>query len=571
MRTNDLVLRIAGETGDGIITLGDLFSKACTRMGLQVFTFRTYPAEVRGGSTIFQIKVGEKEVLSQGEFVDVLLAFNGEEFKKNWMDMSKEGVLIFDIDVFTPSEDFKGVRYGIPLASLSRKIKSPQSKNIIALGALASLFSMVPSILEELLLERFGKRGEGVSKKNMEAFRLGQEFATKNLEKSDAFYLREVKGMGQRLLMSGNEAICLGAIAAGCRFFAGYPITPASEILEFLAEELPRFGGVVVQTEDEIAALSAVMGASFAGEKAMTATSGPGFSLMMELIGLGSMAEIPCVIVDVQRGGPSTGLPTKTEQSDLNQALFGSHGDAPRIVLAPSSVEDAFYKTIEAFNLAERYQMPVIILSDMSLSHRTEGIPPLDPLKIQIEERAKPSKEEIENYIRYKVTEDGISPMSIPGGKGIHPAMGVEHNERGFPSYDPLNRRIMMEKRFRKLKKAGEELDGVVSYGDEGSDIGIVGWGSTFSVIKEAVIKAQEEGIKVAAMHLTTLSPFPEETIKNFLKRRRKVIVVEVNFTGQLASILASKHPIEVVRLDKYEGLPFTCEEILSKIKEVLS
>lgn len=571
MRTNDLVLRIAGETGDGILTLGDLFSKACTRMGLQVFTFRTYPAEVRGGSTIFQIKVGEKEVLSQGEFVDILLAFNREEFEKNWTDMNKEAVLIFDIDVFAPSEDFKGVRYGIPLTSLSREIKSPQSKNIIALGALASLFSVVPSILEELLSERFCRMGEAILKKNMEAFRLGKEFATENLEKTDAFHLREVKRTGQRLLMSGNEAICLGAIAAGCRFFAGYPITPASEILEFLAEELPRFGGVVIQTEDEIAALSAVMGASFAGQKAMTATSGPGFSLMMELIGLGSMAEIPCVIVDVQRGGPSTGLPTKTEQSDLNQALFGSHGDAPRIVIAPSSVEEAFYKTMEAFNLAEKYQMPVIILSDMSLSHRTEGIPALDPLTIPIEERAKPSEDEVEDYTRYKVTKDGISPISVPGGKGMHPAMGVEHDERGFPSYDPFNRRKMMEKRFKKFTKAGEELDRVMSYGDEDSGTGVVGWGSTFSVIKEAVIKAKEEGIKIAAMHLTALSPFPEEAVKNFLQRRRKVIVVEVNFTGQLASILASKHPVEVIRLGKYEGLPFASGEIVSKIKEALS
>jgi 2-oxoglutarate ferredoxin oxidoreductase subunit alpha len=393
------------------------------------------------------------------------------------------------------------------------------------------------------------------------------------------------------MILNGNAAIGLGSLAAGLQFYAGYPITPASDIMEFLARQLPRFGGVVVQTEDEIAALAAVIGASFAGRKSMTATSGPGLSLMVEEMGLASMEEIPLVIVDAQRGGPSTGMPTKPEQGDLEIAVYGRHGEAPRIVLAPSSVEDCFYTTIQAFNLAEKYQSPVILLSDQHLSHRSETTSVFDPERVPVVKRLTPpapgeegfsngngANGHVENshgenghgsngsahaYERYAFTENAISPMAIPGVHN-HPyvATGLEHNEHAHIDYSPRMHVLMTEKRMKKIEGVTREPDLVREFGPKDAELGVVVWGSTLGPLLEAMSRLETKGYSLQALVPKLLWPLPKTEIQAFLNRVSRVAVIELNATGQLARLLQSEFCVPTLRYNKYTGMPFKAGEI---------
>jgi len=432
---------------------------------------------------------------------------------------------------------------------------------------LAKYLAMDEGVVRGLIEERFAKREEAL-KQNIGAFNAGVDYCASKSWRYE-LPLRAAGAAPQRLLVSGNEAVALGAIAAGCRFFAGYPITPASEILEYMAEVLPRFGGNVLQVEDEMAALMSVIGASFAGTKSMTATSGPGFSLMGELIGYASMAEIPCVIVDSQRVGPSTGIPTSTEQSDLLLAIHASHGESPRIVLAPSTVEECFTLTIEAFNLAEAYQLPVILLSDLALSHRLEAVPPFDPSKAIVVDRLTPMGEVDDTFMRFKVTETGVSPMSIPGNAGMYPAMGIEHNEKGFPGYTPEIRLKMTEKRFGKLAHvdAGRFLR---TFGDPEAPVGIIGWGSTEGAIMEAIDALAIDGISVQGLQLKMLNPLPKDEIAAFAKGKKTIVVAELNHDGQCASILRSEIGLATKGIRKFVGLPFTAGELVERLRGVI-
>ena len=396
----------------------------------------------------------------------------------------------------------------------------------------------------------------------------------------------------KRYLETGNFAITEGAILAGCRFFAGYPITPATPILERLLKVMPAVGGKAVQVEDEIAAISAIIGASFAGMKVLTPTSGPGLQLMGEQLNLASMLELPIVIVNVQRGGPSTGLPTKTEQSDLKFAIYGTSGETPRIVLAPTSVEDSFYQTIRAFNLSERYQMPVIILTDQSIGYRkaTLRLPENDAIhevassfpaekmgipnakRINIVNRKTPDKEELTHYKRYKITSNGISPIAIPGTPNCqYLATGLEHTELGKANYTPRNHKTMMEKRFTKFNTLAQifEMNPPEYDGSDTSQIGIIGWGSTKGAIKEACKNAEKRGIKIRHLHPEVISPLPDRQIRRFLSNLKQVMVVEENYTGQFAHLLRAKFGIQPIEVHKCEGIPITSNEILNAIKKV--
>jgi 2-oxoglutarate ferredoxin oxidoreductase subunit alpha len=364
----------------------------------------------------------------------------------------------------------------------------------------------------------------------------------------------------------------MGAIAGGCKFVAGYPITPATPILEFMMKYLPGFGGNVVQAEDEIAAISSCLGASYTGAKAMTATSGPGLCLMSELIGLASMSEIPIVIVDVQRSGPGTGMPTKTEQSDLMYALYGTAGEAPRIVLAPTSIEDCFHQAIQAFNLAERYQIPVILLSDQSMAYRTQSLNIPESEKLELETRETPAQGAMESFLRYEDTATGVSPTTIPGmANGMYVATGLEHDETGAPSYTPENRERMMAKRYRKLDTLAAELNktgnGVCDV-PEGATVGVIGWGSTEGPIREAILRAESDGAKIAHLQPKVLMPLATEKVAAFLKPLKKVIVFEENHTRQFSSYLKSYFPIEPVEVNKCSGLPFSGDEVFDALKK---
>ncbi len=567
---NEIIIRLAGEGGEGVISTGDIFTLGSARSGYNVFTFRTYPAEIKGGHAWYHIRVGSSSIRSMGDGVDVLVAFNAEAYHIHHHLLNPGGVLIYDPDTVTP-ENSDAIQYPIPFNRIARKdLEFVRGKNVVVTGFLAGLFGLEPASLEDLIRNRFKRRPE-ILDKNMKALETGVAYATKEITKSDPFYLSETNKVG-RLVMSGNDAISAGALYAGCRYYAGYPITPASEILETMARELPRLGGISLQAEDEIASIASCIGASFSGVKAMTATSGPGFSLMTEFMGYAGMAEIPLVLIDAQRAGPSTGMPTKLEQGDLNHSLYGGHGDFPRIVIAPGDVKDCFHQIVNAFNMAERYQTICVFLSDQSLSHRTETLTKPDVSTIPVIDREKPTDGDLEGYLRYLNTETGISPMSIPGMKGgAYTSAGLEHDEAGHVDKPMESHLMMVPKRYRKIETARREMEKPNRYGVVDATIGLIGWGSTQGVIEEAVDRVNANGIKAAAMHPKVLCPLPDEELQAFIDSVDYVLVPEVNYSGQFAHYLQANLNVKPVRLNKYDGLPFTPGEIVAKIEEVAS
>lgn len=574
MPKDDFVIRIGGDTAvGGVISTGENFNLAAARLGFRTFTFRTYPAEIKGGHAWYQIRISSRPVVSIGDGCDVLIAFDQEAYNLHRGDMNEGSVLIYDSDLVKPEDGKAEVKYGIPFQKIARQeLDFVRGTNVLIQGVMAGLFGLAPSSLEELVKTRYKRRAELLDK-NLQALAHGYEY-TKKIEKRDGFWLGTADHVS-RLIMTGNDAISAGALYAGCRYYAGYPITPASDILETMAAQLPRFGGVCLQAEDEIAAITSVIGASYAGAKAMTATSGPGFSLMTEALGLASMAELPLVIVDSQRSGPSTGMPTKLEQSDLFQAIYGGHGDFPRIVVAPASVRNCFRAAGLAFYLAEKYQCPAIILSDQSLSHRTETVDELDIEGFPQAERLRPNGVGPEGYKRFELTESGVSPISVPGAD-MYPyvAPGLEHDEYGHPRLNPEIHEAMTDKRFRKMEMARQEIDNEVLcpwYGEKNPDLGIIGWGATQGSITEAVDRALAKGYKVAAMHPRVLSPLPENRLREFIDSSKQVLVPEVNYQGQFAHHLSAKLGLRPLKLNKIGGLPFTPNEIFNKIEEVLN
>ena len=573
---NEVTIRIGGESGEGTISGGDILALAAARWGYHVYTFRTFPAEILGGPCLFQVRISDEPVKSMGDFADVLICLNKEAYDRNIGDLRAGGVLIYDPSDFTLEANDKVV-YPSPFNEIARKeVQLFQTKNMVMLGAISGLFGPPLEAIIQVVqskLSKSRKSNNTLMEKNMLALDIAKRYVTERITKQDQYRLGAVE-KADRVVLNGNQAVVAGALAAQCRFFAGYPITPASDIMEALAKELPQVGGTFLQAEDEMTALAAVLGASYGGVRSMTATSGPGFSLMTELIGLSSMAELPAVIVDAQRSGPSTGMPTKMEQSDLNFALNGGHGDAPRIVIAPANVADCYHLMILAFNMAERYQMPVLFLTDQSLTARVESVDrnlfQLQPLQ----ERIQPQQQELvgvgEPYSRYAYSESGISPIPTPGaGAPVYTATGLEHDEHGHPDYEPEDHVAMTQKRYRKLEIAAEELPAPTRYGDDDALIGIIGWGSTEGAIQEAIDHARANGYKVAALHPRVLSPLPEQTIRTFIGSVRKVIVAECNYSGQLANLLGAKFGLQAIRVNKFGGIPFTAADIFRAIEEV--
>lgn len=577
MASRDLVVRIAGESGEGVISTGDLVAQAAARAGYELMTFKTYPAEIKGGHALIQLRLGEQRLYTQGDEVDILLAFNREAYDKNVGDLKQGGLLIYDSGDFTPPESPGRRQYAVPLAEIARtQLKFELGKNVIAVGVVAALFGLSRDQLTRLLREKFARKGDDVVAKNLEALDTGIRFVREHLGDTSDFAVKPGQATKDVIVVSGNQALAMGAVAAGCRNYFGYPITPATDIMEFLAAELPKVGGSVVQAEDEISAAGMVLGASYGGVRAMSATSGPGLSLMVEMLGLGMMAELPAVIVDVQRAGPSTGMPTKHEQGDLNLAVSGGHGDIGRIVLAPTSVGDCFNQAINAFNLAETYQVPVILLSDTVLATRTERIARPNLSQIQLKSRLLYEPDghsddgQREKFRRYALTPTGVSPMSVPGqAGGQYVATGLEHSELGRPRYDEASHERMTEKRFRKLQAAVQDAPPADHFGDPSAEIGIVAWGSAVGPVAEAVEQAREMGISVEAIAPKMLWPLPDHQLAEFVRSKRVVIVPEANYTGQFADLLAARYHRDFVKLGRYGGVPFKVAEILRAIEEV--
>jgi 2-oxoglutarate ferredoxin oxidoreductase subunit alpha len=581
MMVESLLLRLGGESGiDNAISAGAVLTLSVARSGYHVHTFRTYPAEIKGGPVMFQLRAGVQPIPSLGDQLDVLLAFNEEAWDLHHKALRPDGLLIYDPGEHDVPEGFRGTAYGIPLDRMARDLNLRKGKNLIGLGALAALLGLDFQQLQSTVRDKFGKRRPEFIESNRIALLAGYEWVKENVKDRVPFRLAPPDPDHEpELVMSGNQAVVAGALAAGCRFYAGYPITPASDILEEMAKRLPSFGGTVLQTEDEIAAIGSVVGASIAGVKAMTATSGPGFSLMQEMLGLATMAEVPLVVVNSMRAGPSTGMPTKMEQADLNIALYGGHGEAPRIVLAGRSVEDCFYQTMHAFYLSETFQMPVILLTDQSLSHRTATLPLPDAARVPVVERLRPDPSQDGDYRRYLLSDDGISPMGVPGFDATpYTATGLEHDEYGAPNYTPAMHTAQLNKRGVKFEQAADCLCGLgeplgcLSYGvpEAEAEVGVLAWGSTAGVVREAVEELAEEGYPVAALVPAVIQPPPADRILEFARGKQAVVVPEVNRSGQFAAWVKAHTELPLVSLTKYGGLPFTPQEIRGKVMEFL-
>ncbi|MBX0330341.1 2-oxoacid:acceptor oxidoreductase subunit alpha [Oscillochloris sp. ZM17-4] len=569
IQKEDLIIRVAGESGDGSNATGEMLAQAAARSGLHVFTFRTTPAEIKGGPVMFQVRASNNPVRSMGDAVDVLFAFNQEAWDLNHEALAHHSVLLFDPEEFTPPESYTGPAYPVPIGTIAVEAGNRRGKNVVAMGVVAAMFGLGLSRLEAIVRAKLGKKVEYLES-NLAALQAGIDYAH-SLQRVDNLWL-DSTAEHERYVMTGNQAIVAGALHAGVGFFAGYPITPASDIMEGLASTLPKLGGGYLQAEDEIASIMACVGASYAGKKAMTATSGPGLALMGEALGLASMAEIPLVVVDAQRGGPSTGLPTKTEQSDLNIAVYGGHGDSPRIVLAPASVAECFHLSAWAFNLAEEYQSPVILLSDYSLSFRTETIEPFDLAKYPVLNRAQPEGDlQPKEYQRYHINGSFVSPMALPGTLNAnYTATGLEHNEFGSPAYTPENHVMMSEKRWRKYDALRSSRAYVRRFGDPIAKVGIICWGTTAGAARGAIHLARQEELPLAMLQVQMISPLPVDAIQEFIDSVEVVLVPEVNYLGQFAKLIQGEMGVRVISFTRFAGMPFSRLDILRKVHELM-
>ncbi|MDP4083112.1 MAG: 2-oxoacid:acceptor oxidoreductase subunit alpha [Bacillota bacterium] len=575
---NQLSWKVGGQQGEGIESTGEIFAIALNRLGYYLYGYRHFSSRIKGGHTNNKIRVSTTQVRSISDDLDILVAFDQETIDVNYHELHSDGVILAD-SKFNPKkpEDTKASMYAVPFTELATELGTSLMKNMVAIGATSAVLDLDIHVFEEVVREIFGKKGEQVVAKNMEAIKSGFDYM-KEKYSSNLHTMQLEKADGKkRMFMIGNDAIALGALAGGCRFMAAYPITPASDIMEYLIKKLPPLGGAVIQTEDEIAACTMAIGANYGGVRALTASSGPGLSLKMEAIGLAGMTEIPLVIVDTQRGGPSTGLPTKQEQSDLMAMIYGTHGEIPKIVIAPSTVQEAFYDTAEAFNLAEEYQCPVIVLSDLQLSLGKQTVEPLDFDKVEIR-RGKlqigdlPENENNGYFKRYEVTEDGVSPRVIPGMKnGVHHVTGVEHAETGKPSESSINRLAQMDKRFRKIENIRFNTPVYKYEPHENPDLLVVGFNSTRGVIEEAIGRLEKDGMKVNHAQIRLVHPFPTDEVLPLIQSAKKVLVIENNATGQLANIMKMNvgHGEKITKFLKYDGNPFLPHEVYSKCKEL--
>lgn len=565
----DVNFMVGGEAGQGVQSVGFILAKALARGGYHVFADQNYESRVRGGHNFFRIRAKDSMVAAITEPVDILLALNKESIDLHRKELTASGVIVFDEEKVKDIGG-NGNRLGVPLTRLAEESAGNRlMANTVALGAALGLVGYDLEILDKILPEHFGTAviGDG----NVRAVRAGYEFAQQNFKGDFNCHLSPISA-AKRMLLNGNEAIALGAIAAGCKFMAAYPMTPATSIMEYMAAKAKDLDLVVVPAEDEIAAINMIIGSGYAGVRAMTATSGSGFCLMVEGLGLAGITETPIVIVDAQRPGPATGLPTGTEQSDLEFVLHASHGEFPRAVLAPATVEDAFWLTIKAFNLAEQYQLPVILLTDQHLASSYTTVDRFDLSQVTIERgllfSAEPTGES--EYQRHKITRSGISPRAFPGQEGALVVTDAdEHNETGHLIEDAETRTGMVQKRMRKLLSLKQEIAPPRLYGPGKAETLLIGWGGTYGAISEAVDQLNKEGVSVNLLQLNELWPFPARAVADALDNARSSYVIENNATGQLSQLIRQETGRKISgRILKYDGRPFTPAYIAREVKK---
>lgn len=575
----ELSIRFCGIAGDGIVSSGSILGGACAGIGLHVMVNDIYSAEIRGlGKSTTTVRFSTSKVYSMGDGIDLLVGMAAKESISELHDVNPEGSVIYDSSTRgdIKKEDSLAAHIpvevhglGVPLKKLANKASGTnRGKNIVAMGALCYLYLLPQDMFINQIKRVFGRKGEKVVEVNIKAFRLGYEYMEEHYPLNEQFEIGE--DLSPRVLISGNDALGKGAMDCGLTFFAGYPITPATKIMEIAAKELPKLGGWTIQVEDEIAAISAVLGAWFAGKRAMTATAGPGLCLMSEMINLAVMAEIPAVIANVQRGGPSTGLPTKVEQGDLNIALYGGAGDSPRVVMAPSDVEECYTGIQLAFDLAEKYQTPVIFLSDLFLGQRVETATLKENIDRERCTRKKPTPEQLNGYLRYQITDDGVSPLIVPGEEGaVYTITGLEHSVTGNPNYERDVHSMMNAKRHRKFDSMAKDMPEADILGDADADIGIAGWGSTIGAIREGMEIARKQGVKSKLIKSIMINPQHEDSFREFFASCKKIIIPEMNFQGQYAALLKSRYCIQPIEVHIPAVDPVSPRKIAQKIMEV--
>ncbi len=562
---NEITVGIAGAAGDGLDRTGETLARSAARLGLHLFTYNSYQSLVRGGHTWLRLRLSEEKVDNHGDHLNVLVALNEDSLERHAREVNRGGAIIFNSARFQcdPSLVPEGVLLvPLPIPKLTESLGRlpPVMQNTVAIGALMRLIGFDLDVTTEILSETFKKKGAEVIGQNVGALRAGYDFAAQE-SFSLGYEWRFTRT--RRPVVTGNQMIALGAVAAGCKFYSAYPMSPASFILHWLAAHSEKCGVVVKQAEDELAVINLAIGAGHAGVRAMCATSGGGFALMTEAIGMAGMIETPVVIVNVQRGGPSTGIPTKTEQGDLNQAVGASQGDFPRVIVAPRDAVDCYQTTVESFNLAETFQLPVIIISDLLLGEHRSTIE-LDSISPDVPiERGEWVTEPAEDYKRYALTPSGISPRARPGRERlIHVSATDDHDEQGVLISDEHTnaaiRRKMHEKRMRKMDGVLATLKAPELEGPENAAVTLIGWGSTWSVIHEAAAALTSQGITTNQLHFKYIHPFHEVESKAILGACQRTIMIENNFTGQFARHLRAETGFKVDHLiTRYDGEPF--------------
>jgi 2-oxoglutarate ferredoxin oxidoreductase subunit alpha len=564
----DFNLMAGGEAGQGVQSVGAILAKAFARGGFHVFADQDYESRVRGGHNFFRIRVQSDGLPALSTELDILIALNKETVDLHAAELKPGGVIIYD--AAQTGLKAKGARYlDIPFVRLAEEAaQNKLMSNTVAVGAAFGLinadFDLLPAVLEQ----EFARHGEKTVKDNVTAARAGYDYAREHGKSLSFPKIRPLKDDKRRLILNGNEAIAFGALAAGCKFVAGYPMTPSSSILEYVADKGLEHGAVMIHVEDEISAMNMAVGAGYAGVRSMVATSGGGFALMVEGLALAGMTETPVVVVLGQRPGPATGLPTRTEQGELWFSLHAGHGEFPRAVLTPTDAADAFQASVKAFNLAEKYQTPVIILTDHHLASSYSTVDRFDLSKVAIE-RGDLISSDNPDYNRHAVTASGVSPRALPGqGKALVVTDSDEHDESGHMIEDAATRNRQVEKRLRKLEGLKKEIIPPEFRPTQRAAVTLIGWGSAYAAIREAASILKKEGKPVNTLLFRQVWPFPTAKVNAALKKAGKNIVVENNATGQLAQLIRRETGYKANGvIHKYDGRPFSPREIADRLK----
>ncbi len=582
----EVTIGIGGSAGDGLDKSGDTLARTAGRLGLQVYAYNCYQSIIRGGHIFLKIRIGDEKVRSHGNHLNALIALNQDTIERHAGEVEDGGVILLNGDRLKCNQ--ARIRAGVnilplPMSHVTASVVEqfgpiqPIMQNTVLVGALMYLAQIDFEQASGVLTDTFKHKGQKVVDLNVGLLKAGWDFASSHSKPVGASWKYS---RVRRPFVTGNEAIALGAAAAGCKFYCAYPMTPATSILHWMSSHAKRLGICVKQAEDELAVINMAIGAGLAGVRAMCATAGGGFALMTEAIGMAGMMEAPVVCVEVQRGGPSTGLPTKTEQADLFQLLGASQGEYPRMIVAPSDVTDAFWTTVEAFNMAERYQMPVMIMSDLLLSEHPETVDAdalTHDVTIDRGQMITSWNPDAGKYKRYAMTPSGISPRACPGcAETLYVAGSDEHDEESILVSDmytsPATRRKMMEKRMRKMDQLLKDLPAPSLVGPADAEVTLVTWGSTGGAVAEAAKMLSNEGIKTSYLQIKYIVPFHSKEISAILNRPTMKITVEVNYTSQLSKYVRMETSISMDgHINKYDGEPLEPAYIVSHVKDILA